>query len=58
MTPTIQLQLGPSYQDDQHLRDTLLNACVGEKWADRLAIMLKTSLLGAQESWQELLMPK
>ncbi len=29
----LQLQLSPSYQDDQHLRDALLNAVKSESWA-------------------------
>ena len=47
---TIQLQLGASYQDDQHLRDALLNACKNEKWSHRLATMNTIRLLDVEES--------
>ena len=46
----IQLQLGPSYQDDQHLRDTLMNACKMEPWAHRLTAMPTKDIVSIQES--------
>ena len=46
----IQLQLGPSYQDDQHLRDTLMNACKMEPWAHRLTSMPTKDITSVQES--------
>ena len=50
MASSIQLQLGPSYQDDQHLRDTLLGAFKDENLAHRLATMPTIKLLDVQES--------
>ena len=47
---SIQFQLGESYQDDQHLRDTLLNACKDEKWPHRLSTIPVSSLLDVEES--------
>ena len=46
----IQLQLGPSSQDDQHLRDVLLSACKDEPWYDRLATMEIRRLIHVEES--------
>eukprot|EP00171_Calliarthron_tuberculosum_P005849 IDg5849t1 len=46
----MQLQLGASYQDDQHLRDSLMNACKHEPWAHRLATMPTNGLLDIQEA--------
>ena len=46
----LQLQLGPSYQDDQHLRDTLMSAVRSESWAHQLATMPTSRILDIQES--------
>ena len=46
----LQLQLGQSYQDEQHLRDALMNACKYEPWAHRLATMPTKEILDIQES--------
>ncbi len=37
LASSIQLQLGPSYQDDQYLRETLMNARRNEPWSHKLA---------------------
>ena len=50
MTSSIQLQLGPSYQDYQHLPDTLFTACKDEKWGYRLATMPTIKRFDVQES--------
>ena len=46
----IQLQLGPSYQDDQHLRDVLLNGCKDEPSYLRLATMEISRLVYVEKS--------
>ena len=50
MDPSVHLKLGGAYQDDQHLRDVLLNACRTEKLAHRLAKMPMSCLLDVEES--------
>ena len=50
LASSIQLQLGPSYQDDQHLQYSLINACKNEPWAHRLVTMPTTRLLDIEES--------
>ena len=47
---SIQVQLGSSYQDDQHLRDAILNASKNGTWSHRLAIMPTRRLVDVQES--------
>ena len=46
----LQLQLGPAYQDDQHLRDLLINAVKNEPWTHQLATMPTSKILDIQES--------
>ncbi len=50
MASSIQLQLGTSYQDDQHLRDSLINAYKKETWAHRLETMPTNRLLYLEEA--------
>ncbi len=50
LASSIQLQFGTSYQGDQHLRDTLMNACKNELWSQRLATMPTNRLLDIKES--------
>ena len=42
LASSVQLQLGPSYQNDQQLRDALIHACKNEPWAHRLVTMPTT----------------
>ncbi len=46
----IQAQLVASYQDDQHLRDAMMNACRNETWSQKLVTMPTAKLLDVQES--------
>ena len=47
---SIQLQLGASYQDPQHLRDALSTACKNEKWTHRLSTIPTNDLLDIEVS--------
>ena len=49
LASSIQLQLGPSYQDDHHLRDALMNACEKEPWAHLLVTMPTARILDTEE---------
>ncbi len=48
--PYFQLHLGESYQNDQYLRDVILNACKEERWAHMLAGMPNSCLLDVEKS--------
>ncbi len=50
LASSVQLQLGTCYQDDQHLRDTLANACKNKPWSHRLAAMPTNRLFDIEES--------
>ncbi len=54
----IDLQLGASYQDPQHLREDPLTACKNEKWAHRLAKMPNNDLLDFEESLARAITPQ
>ncbi len=47
---SIQAQLGSSYQNDQHLRDAILNAFKNQTWSHRLPLMPTRWLVDIQES--------
>ncbi len=55
---SIQLQLVESYEDDQHLRDALLNAFKSERWTHRLAKMQTSRLLDVEEWLARQLLPR
>ncbi len=55
---SIQAQLEASYQDDQHLRDAMMNACKNETWSDRLVTMPTAKLFDVQESFAKAISAK